>query len=211
MTPLEELRDPWGILVGVLAGVVAWALELGPAVSVGVGVGTLLLKAIVATLLGRQGKEGLPPPAPASFSAGERWLERAESAGGTALETMHRLASQVDAVDITLGQVNAAFLTEEDRRLAVELEQASDPEVRSEIERSLAAVQEQLALRAKLEQGRQTLIARMESGTLELERLVARLAQALVATGVPAPRPGRPPGAARRMSSARGQSQSGMN
>ncbi|MCU1692067.1 MAG: hypothetical protein JWM64_1158 [Frankiales bacterium] len=88
MSLLDELRDPWGLLVGGLSGGMAWAVLAGTAVGaaalpvgIGVGVGVLGVKAVSGLLLGR-GRDDARPPVrrPGADSDAAHWLNRAEIA-----------------------------------------------------------------------------------------------------------------------------------
>jgi hypothetical protein len=97
----------------------------------------------------------------------------------TTIETMERLAGQTSAVSLALRHLDGNRLTAEEERLRGEVSEAEEHEVREELERSLASVRSQLAVHERLEQAGRTLLARMESGAIGLEGLVARLAEVL--------------------------------
>jgi hypothetical protein len=205
-TPLaENLADPWGIVLAGVAGGAAWAVGIPLAPAAGVAVIVLGVKAAADTLMGRE-RERSPRRLPVrQYSAEQAWLERAERAvrsfqdlsvsapagpltercrlmgdqAGNTLGAMHGLAGQVSAVASALARVDASALAGEVARVSAALKAARNAGVRQELEHSLASVRAQLAVHQRLDQASRTLLARMESGALGLEGLVARLAEIL--------------------------------
>jgi hypothetical protein len=203
----DELADPWGILVAGIAGGAAWAVGLPVAVAAGVGAAVFGVKALAGALFGGGEDDSFRPrrlPIRGS-SAEERWLVRAEravrsfrrlaesaSAGpfaqrcrsmgeqvATTIEAMRRLAGQVSAVAAAMSHVDPERLAGEESRIAGELGRSQEPGVRTELDRSLQSVRGQLEVHRRLDQSGRMLMARMESGAIGLEGLVARLAEIL--------------------------------
>lgn len=149
--------------------------------------------------------EGPPlrPPRPGSLA--EQWLVRAgqaeaalaELAGSPgsphardqlvpvrdgaaeAVGTVRRLAGQVTAVEDAVDRVQPGRLQVERERLAAAVDGAGSERVRSERQRSLDSVTEQLAVADRLTEARDALLARMQATALTLEGLVARTAELL--------------------------------
>lgn len=184
------VTGPVGIGVGVAAG----AAVLGVKVATG-----LLLNKDTAPR--REAPELMRPPR-GSVAAG--WLSRAEQAvqalddlaatarrgplsvqvDGAASEArdtlgaLARLGAQATAVEGALRRVDDDRLDEEEARLG-QAASYGPAEVRTEVARSLAAVRDRIAVRNRLRDARATTLARMQSVTLGLEGLVARLAEVL--------------------------------
>jgi hypothetical protein len=200
----DEARDPWTYLIGGLAGGVAWAVGLPVAAAVGVGAAVLAVKAAIGAALGA-GDRG-PHELPVTGKTPEgRWLRRAQRAvtsfdelsrsvpvgmlsersrtiGQQARETLEglrRLAGQASTTRNVAEHVSEETLLHEELRLTQDVEREDDPDIRHELQKSLASVREQLRVAQRLEQSLAMLLARMESGTLGLERLVAQLAEIL--------------------------------
>lgn len=201
----REARDPWGLVVGGLAGGLTWALlgAVPPALAVGAAV--YGVKVLSGALINKdKPRRSIFRTLPVrDHSPEEGWLERAERAaqafanlaesvppgpvaeqaqevGGRARETIEaiaRLAGQVSAVTTALGHVDANGLGAERAGLAEALRQAEDPQVRAELEKSVETVDAQLAVHRRLVQARDALFARLRSGALGMEGLVARLAE----------------------------------
>jgi hypothetical protein len=200
----DELSDPWAYLIGAVAGGAAWAVGVPVAAAAGVGAVVLGAKALAGSLLGRERPRfGLLPIRGGTVE--ERWLRRAERGlrsleglarsarpgpvgeraalvGDKARETidaMRRLAGQASAVSIALKHIDPVSLTSDAERLQTDVRTARDPQVRGEMKRSLEAIKDQLAVHERLTAARKALLARMESGAIGLEGLVARVAEVL--------------------------------
>lgn len=203
-----------GVSGGMAWALVPAAVAVGPAaVAVGVGVGAAVLgvKAVTGLLVHREPERRTPEPErPPRGSVAGRFFEQAETAvtaldemvataspGPTgsaarsaaqdaddALLALGRVGAQVTAVERALERVDDPELDDEVARLSVRAERAPEGELRREMERSVQAVRERLEVRNRLRGTRDTLLARMQSVTLGLEGLVARLAEvlAMVAT-----------------------------
>lgn len=204
----DEARDPWTYILGALAGGAAWAVGVPVLAAAGVGAAVLGVKAAIGSALGTGGRETSrrPPPLPVADHSPERhWLDRAQEAvvsfrelagsvpeglvsersrsigqqSDKTLEGLRRLAGQATITRNVAAHVDVGRLTREAERLQVNVDTATDPDIHEEVERSLESVHEQMDIGVRLQQSLATLLARMESGTLGLERLVAQLAEIL--------------------------------
>jgi hypothetical protein len=210
----DDLADPWGLLLGATAGGTAWAVGLPALAGVGVGAAVWLTKA-VADRLERRRRPGAARleqrRLPVERRAPEgRWLERAQraaesfsqlgggmSAGPLAervammapkvrdtVVALERLAGQATAVGQAIARLDGRFLAAEAERLRAGRARASG-EVADELDRSLASVRAQREVLERLAAARDSVLARLESGTLGLESLLARLVEleAMAAAG----------------------------
>jgi len=208
----QELAEPWGMLLGATAAGVAWAADLPVLVAGGVGVVAWASKAAFAALERRRGEprtaaRGLPVDARTPEG---QWLLRAKRAATTfddlaramsagpladrvammqpqvddTVETLERLAGQAGAAGQALGRIDAGFLSAEAERLGAARTHASG-EIAAEVDRSLASVNAQQQVYGRLATARRGVLARLESGTLGLESLVARVVElsAMAAAG----------------------------
>ena len=203
----DEARDPWTYILGAVAGGAAWAVGVPLLAAAGVGAAVLGVKAAIGSALGgRDGDAPARPDLPVADRSPERaWLDRAQRAVASfrdlarsvpeglvsertasigeqaqhTLEGLRRLAGQATVTRNVGAHVDLDRLTAESRRVQASLDAATDPDIREELERSLESVHEQMDIGARLHQSLATLLARMESGTLGLERLVAQLAEIL--------------------------------
>lgn len=98
--------------------------------------------------------------------------EVAESLG-----SLQRLAGQASAIRTAMSRLDPKRLLWERDRLLRSAQPGEDPRVLAERERSLNAVQAQLDTFGRLDGTLAMLLARLESGTLGIEGLVARLAE----------------------------------
>ena len=106
--------------------------------------------------------------------------ERVQSFGEETVEslgTLERLAGQASAIRAAMARLDPKRLTWERDRILNASRGVTDPRLLAERERSLAAVQSQLDAYARLTGTIAMLLARLESGTLAIEGLVARLAE----------------------------------
>jgi hypothetical protein len=143
--------------------------------------------------------------APRRGSVAEQWLTRAQQAdrslaelvrspgspvarqqlvpvregAAEALATLRRLAGQVTAVEDAADRIQPGRLEVERDRLAAAVAAASSDRVRTERQRSLDSVTEQLQVAGRLAAARDELLARMQSTALTLEGLLARTAEVL--------------------------------
>jgi hypothetical protein len=198
----EELRDPWGALVGGVAGGLAWAV--GAAIPVAGAVALAVYGVKVA--LGAAGGGGEPElpgvRRPHPDSAAGLWLRRGESAvrdlgemaretaGGASpaddaareaaseaegiLASMRRLGSHVVTLAEALARSDAPHLDEEAARLRAAAERYPDD---VSARRSADAVADRLAVRDRLRSALAELEGRLQSSALGLEGLVARVAE----------------------------------
>lgn len=204
---IDELRDPWGLLLGATAGGAAWAVSVHPAGAAFVGVAVWLTKAGIAAFQRKPQAKGLTVT-PGSSEAD--WMRRATIAAEAfadmsaamaegpiaervvlmrpkaddAMATLQRLAEHASQTGTALGRLNPGFLQNEHDRLQHQRRMAT-PEVATELDRSLASLNSQREVFERLSSTRARLIARLESGTLGLEGLVARVVElsAMSATG----------------------------
>ncbi len=208
MARRDEARDPGTYIVAALVGGTAWAVGVPVVAAAGVGAAVLGVKAVIGSALGgrRTGSLDRRVDLPIADRSPERhWYDRARRAvtslrdlagsvpegivsergrtiGGQAertLEGLRRLAGQATITRDVGAHVDLDRLAQEGERLQRTVALTTDPDIREELERSLEAVREQLDIGARLQQSLATLLARMESGTLGLERLVAQLAEIL--------------------------------
>jgi hypothetical protein len=210
MNTRKELLDRWSLLLAALSAGLAWAVQVPLLAALAIGLAVLLVRAIVAGAnrkdLGRPAA-GLPEVEPGSKEA--EWLDRAEkaaesfesisdslSAGPLAervgemkssvhetVETLHRLAGRATTTGKALSRINKRALLEEKLSLRKALKTAS-PDVHADIEKSIEAVQAQEDVRTRLVTARGKMIARLQSGTLGLESLVARVAELSTTAGI---------------------------
>jgi hypothetical protein len=198
-----------GMAWALLAGATTIAGPAAIAVGAGVGAAVLGVKAVTGAVVNRGPRRrpaDVPEPQrPPRGTVAARWFEQAEAAVH-ALDEMARTASagptgdavrsaaedaddtllalgrvgvQVTAVERALARVDSPGLDAEAARLDEAARRAPSYELRQEVERSAAAVRDRVDVRDRLRGARDTLIARMQSTTLGLEGLVARLAEVL--------------------------------
>ncbi len=204
----DEARDPWTYILGAIVGGTAWAVGVPVLAAAGVGAAVLGVKAAIGSALGggRATASSRHVDLPvADHSPEQQWLDRARRAVSSfrdlvdsvpsgivsersrsigeqsdkTLEGLRRLAGQASMTRNVAAHVDVAQLAQESERLQRSVDATADPDIRAELERSLESVHEQLDIGARLQQSSATLLARMESGTLGLERLVAQLAEIL--------------------------------
>ncbi|MEV7005797.1 hypothetical protein [Streptosporangium sp. NPDC051022] len=206
---VEELRDPWGLLLGATAAGAAWAVNVHPAAAGLVGVTVWLAKAAVAAFQERGGERGRPAVAPGSQE--ESWLRRADSAArdfhelsasmgrgplaeritlmsaqiDDATATLERLAEQASVTGTALARFDLDQLMRERLRLTGAREQARKGLV-EDIDRALASLASQLEVVDRLAETRERVLTRMESSAISIEGLLARVVElsATSATGV---------------------------
>lgn len=200
-----------GISGGMAWALTAAALGGPPAIALGLGIGAVVVgaKAVTGALVGREERPREQElPRPPRGSAAAQWLERAEGsvrsleemartthpgAAGDAVRTtaseaadtladLARLGGQVTAVERALTRVDVHGLEAELGRLEDAAHRASNDQMREEMNRSAAAVRDRMAVRDRLVDARQTLLARMQAVALGLEGLEARLAEVLAMT-----------------------------
>ena len=98
------------------------------------------------------------------------------------LRSLERLAGQASAIRGALARLDPRRLAWERDRLVAAQSAGGDPRVLAERQRSLDAIHGQLDAYARLTTTLTTLLARLESGTLGIEGLVARLAEVVALT-----------------------------
>ncbi|TLP61966.1 hypothetical protein [Microbispora triticiradicis] len=197
----EELRDPWALLLGATAAGAAWAVDVHPAGAAVAGVAVWLTKAF-ASAWQSTGDESRPEPQGppvARGSAEEAWLRRAERAAGSFADlagsmrgqilldriadmrpqvddtvgTLRRLAGHASVTGSALARFDPRFLDQERARLT-QARRTARQEVAGELDRSIAALDAQREVYGRLSGARERVLARLESGAISLEGLVAR-------------------------------------
>lgn len=106
--------------------------------------------------------------------------ERLTSVVAEAISTlgdMRRIAGQTSAVTSAMWRVDVSRLQREQAQLVQTRETAFDLGIKAEIDRSLVSVRGQLDVHKRLYDAAAALLARMQSGALGLESLVARIAE----------------------------------
>lgn len=93
------------------------------------------------------------------------------------LEDVRTLAAQATATRLAGRQLDASRLTADLSRLTSKLDRAVEPDMEEDLRRSLDAVREQLGIYRRLESARNVLQARIESGSLGLQRLAAQVSE----------------------------------
>ncbi|WP_055477951.1 hypothetical protein [Sphaerimonospora mesophila] len=196
-----ELRDPWALLLGATAGGVAWAVNVHPVGAAFVGVAVWLVKAF-ASAWQSTGDGGGAEPEELPIARGsveEGWLRRAERAAGTfadltasmrgqilldriaamrpqvddTVATLRRLAGHATVTGSALARFDPRFLHQERDRLT-RARRSAHAEVAGELDRSIASLAAQQEVYDRVSGARQRLLARLESGAISLEGLVAR-------------------------------------
>ena len=203
----DETRDPWTYILGALAGGAAWAVGVPVLAAAGVGAAVFGVKAAIGSVLGtgRRGRQGASPLPVADRSPEQRWLRRAQEAVASfrdlaasvpeglvsersrsigeqserTLEGLRRLGGQASVTRNVATRVDLDRLAQEGERLQRTVHVTTDFDIREELGKSLESIREQMDIGARLQQSLAMLLARMESGTLGLERLVAQLAEIL--------------------------------
>lgn len=101
---------------------------------------------------------------------------------GETLASLQRLAGQASAVRLAIARLDLRKLHYERERLLHAQRQTDDPQLLVERARSLGSVESQLQAYSRLSAALATLVARLESGALGIEGLVARLAEVVALT-----------------------------
>lgn len=205
----DELRDPWVYILGGLAGGIAWAVGVPVVAAVGVGATVSGVRAGLATMLGGHGERQRSSLPVTDRSPELAWLQRGESAvdafrdlarslplglastrtesiaaqADETIEGMRRLAGQASVTERASARLHLPTLEAEAERLRVQVANASDPEVAQERSRSLAAIHEQIDISDRLRRSHDSLLARLESSAIGLERLTAQLAEVVALSG----------------------------
>ncbi|GII33069.1 efflux RND transporter periplasmic adaptor subunit [Planotetraspora mira] len=197
----DELRDPWGLLMGATAGGVAWAVNVPPVAAGGVGVVVWLAKSF-ASAWQAAGGESRTEPVQLPVTKGspeEAWLRRAERAANgfgdltasmrgrllldriaamrpqvdDTVATLRRLAGQASVTGSALARFDPGFLQAERARLERARASAS-ADLAGDLDRSIASLESQQQVHDRLSATRAQVLARLESGAINLEGLVAR-------------------------------------
>ncbi|HKE98260.1 MAG TPA: hypothetical protein VKG45_04940 [Actinomycetes bacterium] len=200
----EEATEPWGLLLGAVAGGLAWATGLAPLAAAGIGVAAWATK-VLAAAAERRGRRALPGGRRLAVEARSReaeWLDRGRRAASSfgelagalragplaeraaameppvreALASLERLAGQASTAGGALARLDDRRLAAEAERLRGERERASGGTAEY-FDRALASVRSQRQVVERLREARAGVLLRMESSVLELEGLVARLVE----------------------------------
>jgi hypothetical protein len=144
-------------------------------------------------------------PMPAKGSPADIWLRRAEKAVRTlheqtesprdaatrshvgniddqaaeTLQDLRRLGAQVAAVESAAARIDINRLHADQQPMLHAVHAAVDPGLRTERERALQSVNEQIQVFERLRVTRDTLVAKMQGTAIGLEGLIARLAEVL--------------------------------
>jgi hypothetical protein len=202
VTLKQELTEPWGLLLGATAAGTAWAVGLPAAAAGAVGAVVWATKAVTAALERRRppelGHRGTLPVD--ARSAESVWVQRSDEAAAGFAElaasmstgplaervammqpevadtarALHRLAGQATAAGRALARIDDAALAADADRLRTARATASG-DIAVQLDRSLASVRAQREIHNRLVAARGGVLARLESGTLGLESLVARV------------------------------------
>lgn len=197
----DELRDPWALLLGATAAGAAWAVGVPPPAVPVTGVAVWLIKAFASAWqsAGDEGRTEPQAPPVAKGSVEEAWLRRAERAAASFADltasmrgqilldriaamrpqvddtvgTLRRLAGHATVTGAALARFDLRFLEQERMRL-MHARQTARPEVAGELDRSIAALDAQREVYDRLWGTRERVLARLQSGAISLEGLVAR-------------------------------------
>jgi hypothetical protein len=200
----KELLEPWGLLLAASSAGIAWAVQVPTLAAVGVGAVVLAARAAIAGLSRKDEPAAriVKVPEVDAHSAEGDWLSRAKAAATgfasiseslstgplaervTEMEssvqetvgTLHRLAGRATTTGNALGHIDPSALAVEKARLHRALQMA-DAEVHADLEQSLAAIQAQEDVYARLSAARKKLLAQLQSGALGLDSLVARVVE----------------------------------
>jgi hypothetical protein len=202
VTLKQELTEPWGLLLGATAAGTAWAVGLPVAAAGAVGAVVWATKAVTSALERRRlPKLGYRATLPVDARSAESvWVQRSDQAaagfaelassmsGGPLAErvammqpevtdtarALHRLAGQATAAGRALARIDDTALAADADRLQAARATASG-DIAVQLDRSLASVRAQQEIHNRLAAARSGVLARLESGTLGLESLVARV------------------------------------
>jgi hypothetical protein len=199
----DELRDPWGLLLGAFAGGMGAAVGIPVAAAAAIGAAVYGVKLAAGGLINRQ-RVRAPGEGPIRAHSPEAdWVRRADQAvrtfqrlgaeapsgpvkdrvasmGDQAARTLadvRNLAVQASSVAEALDHIDAQRLRGEHQRISQELQRTLDRDLQQEMKRSLDSVQGQLQVHQRLGQAWTKLMARMEAVVLGLEGLVTRLVE----------------------------------
>lgn len=209
----DELRDPWGLLLGATAGGAAWAVNVNPIAAAFVGVTVWVAKAFTSAWQSTDGESRTEPETlPVTKGSPEAgWLQRGERAardfadltatmrGQVLLDRIAAMRPQVDDTVSTLRRVaghasvtgsaltrfDPRFLQQERARLS-RARASARPEVAAELDRSIASLNAQQEVYDRLSATRDRVLARLESGAINLEGLVARVVEVSTMTATSA-------------------------
>jgi branched-chain amino acid transport system substrate-binding protein len=96
------------------------------------------------------------------------------------LGDLRRYAEQIEALDRSMHEIPVERLRHDLDEARQERDAAADDTLRAELERSVHALDQQLAVADRLDTTRRTLLARIESAVFDLEGLVVRISELIV-------------------------------
>ena len=207
MAVSDEVRDPWSWVVAGFAGGMAAALSLTAPVAVGIGAAVFGIKVVTGALTRsgppkrKKSKDRRLPVLTRTPEAA--WLARAQQAQvvlddiadsaregpvaslvqtfgdetNEALGALQRVAGQASAVRSGMARLDTRRLAWERDRILGQQRGVSDPAMLAERDRALKAVEGQMDAYRRLDATLAMLLAKLESGTLAVEGLVARMAE----------------------------------
>lgn len=195
----DELRDPWAILLALTAGGVAWAISVPIAASAVIAVAVWAAYVGLSLVTNRRPAVAGPRVDPRSLEAG--WLRRGHaaadrfadvargiSAGPVAeraaqmgarlddtVRTLERLAANASTASRALDNFDPSHLAAERQRLRTARRER--PDLADDYTRALRSVEAQQEIYNRLAAARDKALARLESGAIGLEGLVARIVE----------------------------------
>ncbi|MER7273037.1 ABC transporter substrate-binding protein [Dactylosporangium sp. NPDC000244] len=96
------------------------------------------------------------------------------------LADLRRFAEQVKAIERSLREIPVDRLRRDLGTATAQRDEAGDEALRAELDRSVHAIEQQLAVADRLDTTRRTLLARIEAAVFDLEGLGARVAELIV-------------------------------
>ncbi|HZG94227.1 MAG TPA: hypothetical protein VEZ46_05890 [Mycobacteriales bacterium] len=210
MSLLDELRDPWGLLVAAGSGGFAWAtgLDALPAAAIG---GVVLAVKVVSGVLSSGRRERGGAAVELKITQGspeEAWLRRCERAAASlrdvaesanpgpvayrlqtvvgeaaaTVQDMRRIAGQTSAVTAAMHRIDLPTL-QRDRASLQRVLDSGNAATHDDARRSLASVDSQLAVHQRLYGTASEMLVRMQSGTIAMETLLAHVAELVTMSG----------------------------
>ncbi len=197
------------VTAGLLGGLGFAVLPGGTAIVAGLGIAAAVygVKVAAGLLAHRERRDDSRPRLlrPHQGSAADVWLRRAERTVRTlhdqtespreaavrsqvgevdddasaVLDALRRLAAQATAVEDAQHRIDVPRLLAERDRITGAGGDPAPEQMRAEQQRSLDAIQQQLAVAGRLDEAHGILLAKMQSTAIGLEGLVARLAEVL--------------------------------
>lgn len=202
----EEIRDPWGLVLGGIAAGLGWAFGIPAPAALAIGAAVYAVKVAGGVTIDRPrslGSDELPVRGSSPEGA---WVRRAEEAvtslqrlgssappgpvaercdrvgeqAETVLDDVRRLAGQATAVGDALGRFDVRRLQQEQAMLERTLaSRGLDEDIRQETSHSLESVNAQVKVFTRLREAGARILARIQAVVLGLESLVARMVEVL--------------------------------